>query len=59
METGESGVNGVHAQRHVNRGSNQEHVNVIHQPLNMEGKLVPENERRLECAMTRFLVQVS
>jgi len=26
---------------------------------NMEGKPVWENERRLECAMTMFLVQVS
>ena len=59
MEIGESGANGVHAQRHANRGSNQEHVNVIHQLHSTVEKLVWENERRLESAMTMFLVQVS
>ena len=43
METGESGVNGAHAQRHANKENNQEHANVIHQLQNMEGKLVWEN----------------
>ena len=59
MEIGENGVNGARAQRHANMENNQEHVNVIHQLPNMEGKPVWENERRLECAMTMFLVQVS
>jgi len=59
METGEGGVRGAHAQRHANKGSNQERVNVIHQHLDTEGKLVWEKKRRLESAMTMFLVQVS
>ena len=59
METGESGVNGAHAQRHANKENNQEHVNVVHQLLDMEGKLVWENERRRESAMTMFPVQVN
>lgn len=59
MEIGERGVNGANAQRHANKENNQDHVNVIHQLLNMEGKLVWVNERRLESAMTMFLVQVS
>ena len=59
MEIGENGVNGARAQRHANMENNQEHVNVIHQLPNMEGKPVWENERRLEYAMTMFLVQVS
>lgn len=32
-ETGEDGVNGVHAQRPVNRGNSQENANVTHQFL--------------------------
>lgn len=32
-ETGEDGVNGVHAQRPVNRENSQEHANVTHQFL--------------------------
>ena len=59
MEVGDNGVNGARAQRHANKENNQEHVNVIHQLPNMEGKLVWEKERRLESAMTMFLVQVS
>ena len=59
METGESGANGAHVQRHANKESNQEHVNVIHQFHSTVEKLVWENARRLESAMTMFLVQVS
>ena len=59
METGESGANGALALKHANKGSNLEHVNVIHQLHSTVEKLVWENERRLESAMTMFLVQVS
>ena len=59
MEIGESGANGAHAQRHANKENNPEHANAIHQLQSMEGKLVWENQKRLESAMTMFLVQVT
>ena len=58
METGERGVNGAHAQRHANKGSNQEHVNVIHQLHSMEEINVKASPRIQEFATRKYHVQV-
>jgi len=57
-ESGESGASGALALKPANKESNQEHVNVIHQLLNMEGRNVMERGRKLRFATKWFHVQV-
>ena len=59
METGESGVNGAHAQRHANKGSNQERVNVTHQLHNMVERNVKVNLWIQEFVTRKYHVQVT
>ena len=59
METGENGVLGAHAQRVVNKESNQEHVNVIHQLQSTVEINVMEWHRKVNCVTRRCHVQVS
>ena len=58
METGESGVNGAHAQRHANKGSNQDHANVIHQLQSMVERNVKASPMIQEFATRKYHVQV-
>lgn len=58
METGDSGVNGAHAQNHVGKAGNQEHANVIHQLHNMVGRNVKASPRIQEFVTRKCHVQV-
>ena len=51
-------MNGAHAQRHANKENNQEHVNVIHQLHDMEGRNVMASPRIQESVTTKYHVQV-
>jgi len=59
METGASGASGALVQRVANKESNQEHVNVIHQLLSMEGRNVMARQRKHKSVTRMSPVQVS
>ena len=58
METGESGANGAHAQRHAKKENNQEHVNVIHQLHDMVERNVKASPKIQEFVTRKYHVQV-
>ena len=58
METGESGVNGAHAQRHAHRENNQGTGCVIIQLQDMAGRNVMVHQVKSKSAMKMFHVQV-
>ena len=59
METGESGVNGAHAVRPVNRENNQENVNATPLLHSMEGRNVRATQAKSKSAMKTFHAQVN
>jgi len=52
-------VCGVHVQRVVNKASNQEHVNVIHQLQSTAERYVMERHSKVKCAIRGCHAQVS
>ena len=58
METGESGVHGTHAVRHVSKELNHELVNAIHRLLDMVENYVKGIQVRLKFATKTFRAQV-
>lgn len=59
METGASGVNGVHVVRHVNKESVPESENATHLLHGMAGKNAKETQAKVKSATKTFHAQVN
>ena len=59
METGESGANGAHVVRRVNKVNSQENVNATHRLRSMEEINVMDTLAKIEFATKMFRVQVT
>ena len=59
MEIGQSGANGAHAVRHVKKGNNREHVNVMRLLPNMAERNAKGTLIKLKFATATFHAQVT